>query len=216
MRIRLSPHILGSDFVKTIEERSGHNLQACCQCGKCSAGRAAAGAMEVLRHQIIPVVQLGKEEDALRTDTAWYCAACLRCAARCPKGVDLARAMEALREAAMEAHDDHIVIPEMPADQLAERPHQAVVGGFRKDTRRQAWHQLRGSPEAGRAAGWVVENGLTRLPLLPWMHVPWKGAWFRCCGSGGNAGPGRRSGGAAGVELLWRHIPPDRAQTCWV
>ncbi len=135
MRIRLSLQILRSDFVKTIEERSGQNLQACYQCGKCSAGCPAAGAMEVLPHQIIRLVQLGQEEDALRTETVWYCAACLTCAARCPKGVDLARVMEALREVAMEAQGDHIVIPEVPGEELAEWPQQAVVGGFRKYTR---------------------------------------------------------------------------------
>jgi len=91
--------------------------------------------MDILPNQIIRLLQLGLEEEALGAETIWYCAACLTCVARCPKGVDVARVMEALREVAMDKGGDHLVLTEIPAEELAEWPQQAFAGGFRKYTR---------------------------------------------------------------------------------
>jgi len=134
MRIRLSLDTLRSEFVRKIEQRSGQDLMACYQCGKCSAGCPVAGSMDILPNQIIRLVQLGQEDEALGAESIWYCAACLTCAGRCPKGVDLAQVMEALREMAMDKGGSHIIISEIPAEELAEWPQQAFVGGFRKYT----------------------------------------------------------------------------------
>jgi len=135
MRIQLSADQLRNDFVRKVEERSGQDLLACYQCGRCSAGCPAAGVMDILPNQIIRLLQLGLEEEALGAETIWYCAACLTCVARCPKGVDVARVMEALREVAMDKGGDHLVLTEIPAEELAEWPQQAFAGGFRKYTR---------------------------------------------------------------------------------
>jgi heterodisulfide reductase subunit C len=91
--------------------------------------------MDILPNQIIRLVQLGQEEAALGAETIWYCAACLSCSARCPKGIDLARVMEALRDVAMDKCGDHITIAEIPLEDLADWPQQAFVGAFRKYTR---------------------------------------------------------------------------------
>jgi len=132
MRISLNASSVHNKLLQRIEELSGQQVMACYQCGSCSAGCPAAGAMDMLPNQIIRLLQLGRVEEALSARAIWYCAACLTCEARCPKGIDLARLTEALRTLAMERGIRHIEIEELPPEVLAEMPQQAFIGGFRK------------------------------------------------------------------------------------
>ena len=134
MRIRLSAEVLRNDLVRRIEEISGQDLLACYQCGACSAGCPVAFAMDMLPSQVIRLVQLGQVEEALESETIWFCAACQTCYARCPKGVDLSRIMEALREIALQRGGDYLDIKAIRPEELAEFPQQAFIGGFRKYT----------------------------------------------------------------------------------
>ena len=135
MRVRISADMLQSDLVRLVRETSGEDLAACYQCGKCSAGCPATGSMEILPSQVIRLVQLGLVEEALSSETIWLCAACQTCYARCPKGVDLTRVMEALRDLAMQNLGDHLLVAKIDIGDLAEFPQQAFVAGFRKYTR---------------------------------------------------------------------------------
>jgi heterodisulfide reductase subunit C len=132
MRTRLSAKIVRNELIQRIEELSGQEVMACYQCGNCSAGCPAAGAMDLLPNQIIRLLQLGHVEEALNATAIWYCAACMTCEARCPKGIDLARLTEALRTLAMEQGIRFVEIEDLPAEVLAELPQQACIGGFRK------------------------------------------------------------------------------------
>ena len=134
MRIRLSAEVLKNDLVRRIEEISGQDMLACYQCGACSAGCPVAFAMDMLPSQVIRLVQLGQVEEALESETIWFCAACQTCYARCPKGVDLSRIMEALREIALQRGGDHLDIAAIHPEELVEFPQQAFIGGFRKYT----------------------------------------------------------------------------------
>jgi heterodisulfide reductase subunit C2 len=134
MRIELSVNDLRSDLVRRLQELSGQDVMACYQCGRCSAGCPAAGFMEHLPNQIIRLVQLGMVRDALDSETIWFCAACQTCTARCPKGVDLPRLMEALRKIALGESGDRVNASDIAARDLAEMPQQAFIAGFRKYT----------------------------------------------------------------------------------
>ena len=134
MRIVISADRVHSDLVREVEEISGQDLLACYQCGKCAAGCPVAFAMDVLPSQVIRLAQLGLIEEILETETIWLCAACQTCYTRCPKGVDLSRIMEALRELALKAHGDHLDLDRLSAEELAEYPQQAFIAGFRKYT----------------------------------------------------------------------------------
>ena len=90
-----------STFQELVEKLTGEKLSACYQCGKCSAGCPAAYAMDLLPHQAIRLVQLGKKDKVLNSRTIWLCASCQACTTRCPKDVDLAAIMDALRELAV-------------------------------------------------------------------------------------------------------------------
>lgn len=93
-----------------------------------------SSAMDLLPRQIIRLIHLGLEEDITDCKTIWLCASCHTCASRCPRGVDLCKVMEALRLIALRKNVDHTQIQNIPADDLAELPQQALVSNFRKHT----------------------------------------------------------------------------------
>lgn len=134
MRINLSAQVVRNDLVRKVQEMSGQDVLKCYQCGECSAGCPAAFAMDMLPSQVIRYLQLGQIETVLSCRTIWYCAACQQCYTRCPKGVDLSRIMEALRDLALQEKGDCVKITELPPEVLTDFPEQAFVSGFRKYT----------------------------------------------------------------------------------
>lgn len=134
MRTTISAAQLRGALTRQIEEISGEKLAACNQCGKCSAGCPLVAEMDILPSQVIRLLQLGLE-DVLTCETIWTCAACLTCVARCPKGIDLPRIMEALRLVAMERQGDRVVLERLSPKTAREVPQVALVGNLRKFTR---------------------------------------------------------------------------------
>ena len=133
MRTKLSADQVHGEFVRRVTDISGQDLLSCNQCGKCSAGCPAAFAMDLLPSQVIRLAQLGLEE-ALEANTIWYCASCQTCLSRCPRGVDLPRVMEALRQIVLRDQGDRLSATDVPDDILEEAPQLAVIGIFRKHT----------------------------------------------------------------------------------
>jgi heterodisulfide reductase subunit C len=78
-------------------------VRDCYQCGKCSAGCPVAQRMDMLPNQLMRLVQLGHVEKAMRADAVWQCVSCMTCSTRCPKSVDCAAVMDALRQLSAEA-----------------------------------------------------------------------------------------------------------------
>lgn len=134
MRVSLNKDRLQSRFVEKVEQISGQNLRACYQCGKCSAGCPMVDSMDILPNQVIRLVQLGMEHEAVGCETIWLCASCVMCYARCPRGVDLSRVMEALRQIALRARRDRIDPSSLSPQTIEKLPQIAMVSGFRKLT----------------------------------------------------------------------------------
>ena len=132
MRVRISAESVHNELVHRVEEYSGQDLMACYQCGKCAAGCPVAFAMDMLPSQVIRFAQLGLVEQLTESKTIWLCAACQTCYTRCPKGIDLSRIMEALREIVMLENGSHIDYKAVSPEEVMEWPQQAFIGGFRK------------------------------------------------------------------------------------
>lgn len=91
-------------------------------------------AMDLLPNQIMRLVQLGLEDDIAKSRTIWLCASCLTCTMRCPKGVDIGKVMEALRQITLRKNIDFIKPSQIAPETIAELPQIALVSGFRKLT----------------------------------------------------------------------------------
>lgn len=131
MRSVISAGKVQGQFVRDVEDISGQALLDCNQCGKCSAGCPVVAVMDLLPSQAIRMAQLGMEE-VLESKTVWICASCLTCVSRCPKGVDLPRLMEALREISLRTGATELDLDSLPAELVKNLPQLAIVGGFRK------------------------------------------------------------------------------------
>ncbi len=81
--------------------------------------------------KIIRMVQLGLDE-VLETKTIWVCTTCFECEARCPRGLDIANVMEALRILLLRKKFDKINLDEVPPEELRELPPVAMVSTMRK------------------------------------------------------------------------------------
>ncbi len=123
-----------SRSVKKIEGISGQNLSLCYQCGLCAGGCPLGFAMDLLPHQILHMAQLGMRECIPSSKTSWPFASCFTCTVRCPRGVDIARLMEAVRQITLRKNINYVEPAKIAAGTLAELPQLALVGSFRKHT----------------------------------------------------------------------------------
>ncbi|MFP4081178.1 MAG: 4Fe-4S dicluster domain-containing protein [Candidatus Aminicenantes bacterium] len=134
MRINISQRKIKNSFVAKVQELSGQNLLACYQCGKCSAGCPAVSEMDILPNQIIRFAQLGFKDELLRSKSIWICASCMTCNARCPKGINIAEVIEAIRQILLRKREDHVNIEKLSDEQKRNVPPIALVSNFRKFT----------------------------------------------------------------------------------
>jgi heterodisulfide reductase subunit C len=134
MRINISKRKIKDPFVTKVEELSGQNLLACYQCGKCSAGCPAVSEMDILPNQIIRYAQLGFKDELLRSKSIWICASCFTCNARCPKGINIAEVIEAIREILLRKREDHLKVKKLTDAEKMDVPPIAIISSLRKFT----------------------------------------------------------------------------------
>ena len=90
-------------FLAAVETRSGESVSRCYQCRKCTIGCPLNFAMDVMPNQVMRMVQLGLEDEVLRSKTIWLCASCQACTTRCPNDIDIAHLMDSLRQLSRES-----------------------------------------------------------------------------------------------------------------
>ena len=134
MEKKYSLEDFSSEAVGRIAELSNTNVFACYQCGNCSAGCPAADYMDMPPHTVIRYIQLGMIEEILAGNTPWVCAACITCSVRCPKGVDIAAIMEALRQIDLRKNYQRVDINRLDKKELSVLHQIALVNNFRKLT----------------------------------------------------------------------------------
>ena len=89
--------------------------------------------MDITPSQMMRMVQLGQQE-VMESKVMWVCASCFACTVRCPRGLDLSRVAEALRQVTLRQAIDYIDIENIPDDEIERLPQIALVSGGRKFT----------------------------------------------------------------------------------
>ena len=112
---------------------SGINPRKCMKCGKCSATCPAYDEMEYHPHQFVYMVESGDIEPLLASESLYRCLSCFACIDRCPRGVEPAKLVEAVRLAAIRPQGaNHMTPDDVPAKWDEDLPQQAIVSAFRK------------------------------------------------------------------------------------
>jgi len=120
-------------FKERVMELSGENVDLCFQCGACSSGCPMTQEMDYLPSKVIRMAQLGLEE-ALESKTIWVCTTCFNCEVRCPRGIDIANVMEALRQMVLRKKYNRVSLDDLSPEELRELPQVAIVSNQRKLT----------------------------------------------------------------------------------
>ncbi len=116
-----------------IIRRSGVNPKKCMKCGKCSATCPAYDEMEYHPHQFVSMVENGNIEPLLNSDSIYRCLSCFACIERCPRGVEPAKLVEAVRLAAIRQQgNNRMTANDVPALSDEDTPQQLLVSAFRK------------------------------------------------------------------------------------
>ena len=112
---------------------SGVNTSKCMKCGKCSATCPAYDEMEYHPHQFVGMVETGDIEPLLNSESLYKCLSCFACVERCPRGVEPAKLIEAVRLLQIREKGKNRMNAEDVADLIDENiPQQALVSAFRK------------------------------------------------------------------------------------
>ncbi|MBR6754621.1 MAG: 4Fe-4S dicluster domain-containing protein [Clostridia bacterium] len=115
---------------------SGVNPRKCMRCGKCSATCPAYDEMEYHPHQFVYMVESGNIEPLLESESLYKCLTCFACVDRCPRSVEPAKLVEAVRLAAIRKQGaNRLKADDIPAMLDDEIPQQAIVSAFRKYTK---------------------------------------------------------------------------------
>jgi heterodisulfide reductase subunit C len=102
-----------ASFKAKIEELSGESIDLCFQCGACSSGCPLTQEMDLLPSTGIT---------------------CFDCEVRCPRGIDIANVMEALRQTVLRGKYDKTNLDDLSPEELRELPQIAIISSQRKLT----------------------------------------------------------------------------------
>ena len=112
---------------------SGVNPLKCMRCGKCSGTCPSYDEMEYHPHEFVYMVETGDIEPLMKSKSIYKCLSCFACVDRCPRGVEPAKLIEALRLCVIREKDkNHMTADDIPSLIDEDMPQQALVSAMRK------------------------------------------------------------------------------------
>lgn len=119
-----------------IIRRSGVNPKKCMKCGKCSGTCPAYDEMEFHPHQFASMIDSGDIQPLIESESVYKCLSCFACVERCPRGVEPAKLIEAVRLSVIrEKGNNHMTPNDIPEKVDDDTPQQLLVSAFRKYTK---------------------------------------------------------------------------------
>ena len=120
-------------MIENIKRISGVNPRKCMKCGKCTASCPAFDAMEYHPHQFVAMVEQGDIQPLLESESIYKCLTCFACVDRCPRGVEPAKLVEAVRLSVIRKQGaNRMTADDVPAILNEDVPQQLLVSAFRK------------------------------------------------------------------------------------
>ena len=122
-----------NDMIETIKRISGVNPRKCMKCGKCSGSCPAYDEMEYHPHQFVSMVENGRIDELMNSKGIYTCLSCFACVERCPRQVEPAKLIEAVRLALIRQQNmNHLKAEQIPEIIDDDMPQQAIASAFRK------------------------------------------------------------------------------------
>ena len=121
------------NLLDTISRISGVNPRKCMRCGKCTASCPAFDEMDYHPLQFVSLVEIGRIDELLRSRGIYLGLSCFACVERCPRNVEPAKLIEAVRLAVIRQQgENHLPAEKIPQLLDDELPQQAITSAFRK------------------------------------------------------------------------------------
>ncbi|HDO21146.1 MAG: 4Fe-4S dicluster domain-containing protein [archaeon GB-1845-036] len=114
-----------------VYDLTGINVYLCHQCGICSGSCPLVKSMDIPPNMVVRMVQMDMNE-VLNSKTIWICASCFNCTVRCPRNIDPARIINALR--IIKQREGVYAVDLRKIEKLEELPQIALIAASRKLT----------------------------------------------------------------------------------
>lgn len=112
---------------------SGVNPRKCMRCGKCSGTCPSYDEMEYHPHQFVYMAETGNIDVLMKSESIYKCLSCFACVERCPRGVEPAKLIEAMRLCVIrEKGGSRLNADDIPALIDDDIPQQALMSALRK------------------------------------------------------------------------------------
>jgi len=134
MAIRITGRTVDIALQQRVRDISGENFFKCYQCGTCAGSCPMFGHITATPRLIMALLQAGNREALEKANTPWVCASCHTCMVRCPRGLDITKIMEAMRQVTLRQNVNHIEPSNLQPEEIIDLPQIAMVSGFRKLT----------------------------------------------------------------------------------
>ena len=109
------------------------NPRKCMKCGKCTASCPAYDEMEFHPHQFVDMITNGRVEELLASKGIHHCLSCFACVERCPRSVEPAKLIEAVRLSVVRQQGmNYMTAGDIPEKLDEKLPQQAIVSAMRK------------------------------------------------------------------------------------
>ena len=120
-------------LIEDVKRIAGVNPRKCMKCGKCSGACPAYDEMDNHPHQFVDMVETGRIEELMNSRGIYRCLSCFACVERCPRSVEPAALIEAVRDAVVRQQGaDHLKAERIPEILDEDIPQQAITSAFRK------------------------------------------------------------------------------------
>jgi len=134
MPLKITSKTVDDNLIRKVREISGQPIYKCYQCGTCTGSCPMVEHIDATPRRLMALVQWGQAEALKDVNTPWVCASCHSCQVRCPRGIELPKVMEALRQIKLRTNENQIEPSNLQPEEIIDLPQIAMVSGFRKMT----------------------------------------------------------------------------------
>jgi len=120
-------------YREQVDLLTGEHPEKCMSCGKCTASCPSFDEMPYPPHRFVSCIVKGNIQELMDSPAIYQCLSCFACVERCPRGIEPARLVEAVRLLKERPQDgDHLDANTVSIMAEEGLPQQAITSAMRK------------------------------------------------------------------------------------